>query len=305
MTQSLHIDVIGDEKEKPFRGQLFSFVRCGLAFMLLLAAGLNCYQLSTSPVPGTTLFEMRWFRILEVKLEIVLGIWFATGVAPVYMRRVGIALFSLFAITTLTKVLQGHASCGCFGLVEVNPWVTFAIDCVAVALLLICQTNRKPFVWTRKIAIPVCIGLLACGATIISMTSYKAMSEESIHASNLQLPSGLGIEVMNDGKFVILEPEKWPKGTFPLIDYVDIKDQISTGEWVIVLYRHDCSHCIEELPKYEYMMERFTEKNIGRKIALIELPPYGSLKLETKCIEGRLDDGYKWFVQTPVLVTLD
>jgi hypothetical protein len=55
-----------------------------------------------------------------------------------------ISCFSLFSAVTFYKAITGYASCGCFGSVHVNPWITlFAIDLPAVIALAV----FRPELW--------------------------------------------------------------------------------------------------------------------------------------------------------------
>ena len=99
-------------------GSAYDVTRMVLGLLLLVAAGLKAHQLATEPVPETSLLTSRWFLIIWVETEIVLGLWFLTGLARRAAWGAALACFSVFSLVTLYKALSGDVSCGCFGRVE-------------------------------------------------------------------------------------------------------------------------------------------------------------------------------------------
>jgi hypothetical protein len=68
-------------------------------------------------------------------MEAAVAIWLILGVAPRLLRLAAIAYFGLLAAVSLWLGIRGVPSCGCFGAVVVNPWITFGIDIVAIIAL--------------------------------------------------------------------------------------------------------------------------------------------------------------------------
>ena len=107
-----------------------------LGVLLLVAAVLKGHELLTVPVAGRDLWSWRPFLIFQVEFELALGIWLLSGVFKRLAWLAALACFGLFCCVTLYKGLTGTASCGCFGTVHVNPWITlFVIDLPAVFAL--------------------------------------------------------------------------------------------------------------------------------------------------------------------------
>jgi hypothetical protein len=91
--------------------------------------------------------------VLQVELELALGLWLLSGLFPKVAWLASLACFSFFSSITLYKGLTGAASCGCFGSVHVNPWITLlAIDLPAVVAL---SVFRPRSVWPRRILLRV------------------------------------------------------------------------------------------------------------------------------------------------------
>jgi hypothetical protein len=109
-----------------------------LGILLLIAAVLKGRQLLTEPVANSDIWSYRPLLILTVELELALAIWLLSGLFKKAAWLGALACFSFFSIITLYKAVTGAASCGCFGSVHVNPWITlFAIDLPAVLALSI------------------------------------------------------------------------------------------------------------------------------------------------------------------------
>jgi hypothetical protein len=100
-----------------------------LAVLLLTAAIMKGWQLLTEPMSNKDIWTNRAFLILTVEFEIALGIWLLSGLFKKAAWLAAITCFSLFSFITLYKALTGAESCGCFGSVHINPWITLlAID---------------------------------------------------------------------------------------------------------------------------------------------------------------------------------
>jgi thiol-disulfide isomerase/thioredoxin len=94
----------------------------------------------------------------------------------------------------------------------------------------------------------------------------------------------------------------WVGKRLPILEHIDIGKQLGQGNWLVVLYHHDCPDCRIAIPTYEEMARRFRANGRSLRIALIEIPPYGSRRLgeESACVYGRLSSCKQWFTMTPV-----
>ncbi len=117
-------------------GPSYDAFRLVVAAVLLLAAGLKGYQLSTEPVLGTGLLDSRWFLIGVVEFELFFGFWLLANLLPSVSWAAALACFGIFAGTSLYKAMSGDASCGCFGRLPVNPWYAAGLDLAIVLCLL-------------------------------------------------------------------------------------------------------------------------------------------------------------------------
>ncbi|MEN8251873.1 MAG: hypothetical protein ABFS32_23330, partial [Bacteroidota bacterium] len=121
----------------------------------------------------------------------------------------------------------------------------------------------------------------------------------------------LPVLILNEPKTVtstyeVLEPETWIGKELPILEHIDIGEQLKTGNWLVMLYHHDCLGCTEAIPKIEQMARDLESSEGLLQFALIEVPPYGPpdagpVSANTLCDVGRLNLSKEWFVTTPAL----
>jgi hypothetical protein len=275
-------------------------VRILLGLLLLAAAALKGHQLLTAPVTGRSVLESRGFLVALVEVEFLLGVWLLSGLFRRAAWWAALACFSAFAPVALFKALSGERDCGCFGAVEVNPWLTAALDAAAVAALLAFRPRPTP---DRRPG-----GQALHAAAAAALAAAVAVPSSIAMARSAPAAVSAGGDLLGNSRYVVLEPETWVGGPFPLLKHIDCKDNLSTGNWLVVLYRHDCSHCVESIPGYE-------EKAMGRAgsgapgIVLVAVPPYAApgedpVRADTACRRGRLRPSRSWFVDTPAEIEL-
>jgi len=301
------------------QAQSYHVLRILLAAVLLIAAGLKCHQLATEPVIGHSILDARWLLMLTVEFELFFGFWLLANVLPKLTWAAALTCFSLFTCVSLYKALSGYASCGCFGRVQVNPWYTSTLDLVFVVSLLIWRPrglSRFSFDENGTVPFARAVGVMA----LWLMAGLPAAYAMGSYSDTLLSDAG---DIIDNGKIVVLEPEKWIGKRFPLLPYIeDVPDIVSTdghslrerlveGSWLVLLYHHDCPDCQEAI-----RILRETKFTNGiPQIALIEMPPYGGHELhealsntsETKrgVHMGRLGDIWEWLAETPCCLTLD
>ena len=112
-------------------------------------------------------------------------------------------------------------------------------------------------------------------------------------------------EIIGHDKVVVLQPKTWVGKRCPLLAFIDIGEELKRGEWLVVLYRHDCPKCRQALPNLPLLVSEVDRS----RVALIEMPPYANDAAAVDCsaasfARGALSEGVDWFAQTPVLVHL-
>ncbi|NIU14382.1 MAG: hypothetical protein GWN76_10340 [candidate division Zixibacteria bacterium] len=275
-----------------------------LAALLIVAGVLKGWQLLTEPVANNSIWTWRPFMVLQVDIELALGIWLLSGLFKKAAWLTALLCFSAFSLITLYKGLSGAESCGCFGTVHVNPWLTlFAIDLPAVIALsifrpvllfkrepesmrILIQEFFTPLPSAYRFATTTCLALLILGIT----TPILAFNKPAKITTSYE----------------VLEPETWVGKKLPILGHIDIAYSLKKGNWLVLLYHHDCPDCAAAIPKYEKMARDFAGNEDFLQIALIEVPPYAQVQASrnSPCVLGRLAAVKQWFVTTPAVALL-
>jgi uncharacterized membrane protein YphA (DoxX/SURF4 family) len=281
------------EPPKRQLGTGYLWLTRGIACLLIFAAGTKTWQLATSPSLGEGLLHARWFNIFVVEFELAFAIWLLFGMLPRVTYWATVGLFTNFAVVSLYKGLSGEVSCGCFGAVQVNPWLTTTLDVVIVVALLCCWKSAELATEALQIKKVILATVLWSIVASISLHAFYSVKIDDL--------SALGTEFIGaDGrKTILLEPEKWSNGEFPILQYIEPKEVralLKTGDWMVVLYRHDCSQC-------EKTISELKSKGAS-KVVCVEVPPYGeSGKVPAGFVCAKLKDTLLWFVETPVVIS--
>jgi len=275
-----------------------------LGALLIIAGALKGWQLLTEPVANNSIWTWRPFMVLQVDFELALGIWLLSGLFKKAAWLATISCFSLFSAITLYKGLSGAESCGCFGHVHVNPWITlFAIDIPSVITLAVFRPalslKRKaesirtliqelitPLPSISRFATTTCLVLLILAVT----TPILSFNE----------PANI------TASYEVLEPETWVGKKLPILEHIDIADSLKKGNWLVLLYHHDCPDCVKAILVYEQMARDITHGENPFQIAFVEMPPYGGSQntLDSLNKSGKLDSFKKWIVMTPMVALL-
>lgn len=270
--------------------------------VLIVAAALKMHHLLTEPIISTGFWESWLFFVIQIPLELGLGIWLLCGLFRKAAWIVGVFAFTLFIGVTLHKGITGAASCGCFGRIQVNPWITlFAIDVPFFVLLLIFRPKGEkllPPPWPNAahffgVAIPTFIII----GGIVPVLIFNKPSDKT-------------------DEYEVIKPEEWSSTTqtvsqeWPMLKHIDIADSLRSAIVVALLYQHDCQDCEQAIPLYDQMGRDLAGNEDTIRIAFIEIPPYASpqdslIPHGTPCLTGKLDSSKKWYIATPLVVLLD
>ena len=283
----------------------FAQFRFCVAGVLLIAAGLKAYQLATVPLPPvvqgsvfTPLLELlndRYFLMATVVGEILFAIVLIAGIGLQYTWLLSLLGFLVFTLVSLMKGLSGESSCGCFGAVTVNPWITMGLDLFIVACLAM---FRERLDWTfpqfdrKKVLAVLIFWLVLAGLTLVAMLSLKSQP----HAT-------LGTEFTGpDGKkMILLEPETWVGKEFPLTSRFAQKEGseiLHQGTWKVLLVHTDCPKCQEKMADLEAKK--------SENVAIVVIPSRSGDKVRQKASFPTfvLDRQNDWFAITPCVIKL-
>jgi len=106
--------------------------------------------------------------------------------------------------------------------------------------------------------------------------------------------------------YQILEPETWTGKKLPIIKYINIKNKIKNGNWLLLFYHHDCPDCRKAIPRYEEIARILKDSKDFLRIAFIEVPPYfhNPITESSPCLLGRLNEDKQWFITTPAVTII-
>jgi len=272
-----------------------------LGLLLLVAAIMKGWQLLVEPVANKDIWSNRLFLIFTVEFELALGIWLISGLFKKAAWLVAVVCFSLFSVITLYKGLSGADSCGCFGAVTVNPWITlFVVDLPAVVGLLFSGAKEFCLVevfrpWKLLCPLPkikYAAGVFILGLAVVGVSGPLLLLNEPAKET---------------AEYVVLEPENWVGKELPILEHIDIGDQLKNGKWLILFYHYDCPDCGKAMEELGQMAKDLEGNEDILQIAFVEVPPYGATMIDknTNCVLGQLENSKEWFVTTPAVVLIN
>ncbi len=261
------------------------------ALVLILAAALKLHQWVR--YPGGTDIGAAWLAG-QIAAEWLLACWLISGARVKLATIAAIIAFTAFAIWNMYHGLSGRQDCGCWGTVEISPWLSFTIDLGVVFMLGV-------FFPRRRLPMPARLGFQSLvGFVAIAGAAVAAGIVSTTQPAKLQ---GDG-QIEGEEKQVVVNTASWEGQTLPLLNHIDIAEQLKTGLWKVVFYRNNCTACQDELKT----TIADSQKNDKPQVALVEVPPFTDAKLtkmdKTRVVPGRLSDKQDWILTTPLVVNL-
>ena len=260
---------------------LFSAIYLKLAYPTEMAIAIAGYGIPS------------WVILASSHIELILGICLAFNAIPVITHTIGLGVFTLFGFYSLYRGLSGAESCGCFGALTVSPWITLLIDLFACTILIAIWPKRNvQMKWSWGLVIPVYF--------VLSIQLWN--SDQNLNTAELIIPvERNGISLLQE--LVILEPEEWIGEEFPITSILQSEtdlEVLSSGEWTILFYHHDCPKCSDALTTYQ------TINKEKANMLLIEVPPFDKnvIPINDKYYMAHLPPNWEWFVETPIRLKL-
>jgi len=307
-----------------------------LGVLLLTAAVLKGWQLLTEPMANKDIWTNRAFLIFTVEFELALGIWLLSGIFKKFAWLATLACFSMFAVITLYKGISGAESCGCFGSVHVNPWITlFAIDIPSILALAIFRPKHESETHA-ELSNALCHSEnhacscqeCKCHGTGYLMSLVRRCKDlykkyttplpslprlvTAICVGSIILVGTACVLAFNepakitDG-YEVLEPETWVGKELPIIEYIDIGSQLKKGNWLVLFYHYDCPDCVAAINGYVQKAMYLDKNKNYLKIAFIEVAPFDSsfLHNNSRYTIGKLSSLKRWIISTPTVVLIE
>ena len=263
--------------------------------LLVAAALLKFDALVSGTFPLAVLKTIHAPRFLWHVLVVVEGLAGAaliTGLNPPAVGRALSLLFLVFAIVAAVETWSGIQSCGCFGAARIPPWVMVLVDGAAALFLTVSRRVPRRPMPSRFGAFVVVVSAMSVLGMLVRQ---RVVRYGEIAANDAATSSGTA---------VLLEPETWVGQSFPLAKHIDVGDQISHGEWLVLFVRPGCNQCAAAIPRYVAAVERETVR-----LAIVELPGSGAAggsppSRSGDVLYGRLEPSRRWLTTTPVAVSL-
>ncbi len=271
--------------------------------VLIVASVLKIHQLLTEPIISKGFWESWEFFLIQIPLELGLGIWLVCGLFRKAAWMVAVLAFGLFIAVTLQKGFVGAESCGCFGRVKVNPWITLSMIDIPLFLGLVIFRPKGmkllPPPWpSAKHFFGVAVPTFIIFSIIVPVLIFNKPADKT-------------------DKYEVVKPEEWigqisageNRGEWSMFKYIDIADSLQSAIVIVVFYSIGCDTCHDTIPLYDQMSRDMVGNEDSVRFAFIEIPPYASEKddivpIDTPCLRGRLDSSKDWYIQTPLVVLL-
>lgn len=265
----------------------FSSVRLSVAILLLIAAAAKARVMG---IAAGSLSVHEWPQLIGLSSEFLFGVWLLSGRCPKVLRWSSVAWISVFACIAFAKGVMGLEGCGCFGDIEISPWVTFTLDLAIVRVLAVASTTDSAII-TRYLG----SNRLRWAAVLVVVAIFCTAI-----AFPLRSPLALSAGVTFDGHGLhVLPTDAWIGERLPLLEFFDIGDELQYGWWTLIFYRSNCNTCNEAPLRLQ------DGPPSSAMVAVIELPPQSrDNAIRSSFKYGRLDALHGWKLPAPLVIEI-
>lgn len=285
---------------------------------LATGAVLKLIDLSPSHLPDAII---KWFGgngldlvfVLRFSIAAELIVAAAMVLLPSLARWIGIAMLTAFLPVLIGDLALGASSCGCFGAVKVNPWVTLVTDVTFLAVLLVLGGREPKLALTPTVPTwrVVVLGIVAVLAVALSFglpsSAENGSEQESERAAGTAADSPLAAALPRDGYYLPVYQD-WIGQRFRDLEIAawvsTLPEDLDEGVQYVIFYRKDCEHC-------HALMELHFNTELPAPTLAVAVPERTGFPTENVqpfscggCRHAELPKGVDWFLQTPVLVRL-
>ena len=215
-------------------------------------------------------------------IDIGLGAWLVSRAFARWAKWTAVITFTAFALYSVVQHAEGAKSCGCFGRIATPPIYTALLDvCVAVTMLL--WTPRRNTAEPQELHAHV-LAWCSVGSLVALVVVLRLLI---VGNSGADSPATYLVET-------------WPGKQLPILERIDVGNELMVGQWRVILHNRSCEHCRELLPNCD------AELPTSYRLALIEVPPIElhveefQVEPQTAHIVGRLLDESATFISLPI-----
>ncbi|MEM7625726.1 MAG: MauE/DoxX family redox-associated membrane protein [Planctomycetota bacterium] len=281
-----------------WRENVSVITRCIAGSILFLAAAAKTHELIYPLQVGAK--DSPLYQSALILFEIIWACWLFSGFSSKIARIFSICGFSFFAAFAATRWLSGDASCGCFGRQEIPPWLTLCFDLILVFGFAI----SWPELLRAKQIFVIRFGVVVAGLTLVFGGIFLIVTDEPTLF-------GPGLARMDSGALVVTDPNEWVGHEFPLINYINLNNDLRDGRWDVIFFRHDCPYCRRKVPQLLKNLKSSYNPS-SKRYAFIEVPPLVDHDLfdqipdeAVKASVGSLDADIDWTVPVPLDIAID
>jgi hypothetical protein len=278
----------------------------GEMLMLLVAAALKFHALWTGAAELSAPSLPRWLQIVWLECELALGAWLLLGFAARALRAICILTFSVLAAASFASIGMGAESCGCFGVLRVSPWATFAMNLTIITALVRWQPPSELASLGKALAlrgrrllgvafVVVAVGL--AGGTLVQTSGPSHLADDGT--------------IVGRSRHVVVASDTWRTGQrLPLLSHINVAKDLEVGKWEVLIYRLDCDSCRRALSEAQSEERVRSRVSNGVRLALIEAPPFGPIDEGVAGgtlmnLHGRMSDSWQWVAHFPLHVELE
>jgi len=276
-----------------------------------IGAVLKLVDGSPSNLPAVL---VRWFGgvgldlrfVLEFSIAVELVAVGAMVLLPGIARVVGIAMLGSFLPVLIGDVAMGASSCGCFGAVQIPPWVTLVTDLFFLGSLLFVAHGVPALKIPRSLSTwrVVAVGLWS----VLSVALAFGLTSSGTPVDGSDIDTNPVAARGPDQGYYLPDYSTWVGQPFLELDIAawvrGLPDDLEQGQQYVLFYRMDCEHCHE-------LMEFFFAEELASPTTAVAVPEkagFPTIGVQPfvcqECRRAELPSGVDWFMQTPVLVKL-
>ena len=285
--------------------------RAVIPLWLGIGAVLKILDGSPSNLPAAV---VKWFGgngvdlsfLLEFSIAVELVVVGVMVLVPGLARLAGIVMLGSFMPVLIGDVALGASSCGCFGAVQIPPWVTLVTDVFFLVSLLFIARGVPSLKMRRSLPTwqVVVVGIWS----VLSVAVAFGLTPSGISTESADAPPDKAASAGPTEGYYLPDYTKWVGQPFLKLDVAawirGLPEDLEQGQQYLLFYRKDCEHCHE-------LMEIFFADELPLPTTAVAVPERAGFPTVgvqpfvcNGCRLAELPAGVDWFMQTPVLVKL-
>ena len=227
---------------------------------------------------------------------------------PPLARWIGIVMLGALMPVLIGDLMLGASSCGCFGAIAVNPWITLVMDVTFFLGLLFLGRGEPRLALTPSLSTPKALtaGVWSILSVVLSFGLGSSAPPAVADASDSS--SGNETAALPADGYYMPSYDEWIGRPFQELEIASwisgLPEDLNVGQQFVIFYRKDCEHC------HELMAVYFVGELPGPTTA-VAVPERTGFPTENvqpfecdQCARAELPMGVDWFIQTPALVRL-